>query len=194
MLRGWPSGSGVRTAPFGCDGYLDRRQGSAGSNSSAVANRRTSARSERALTFSARSLSSSWARAVNVENSLIRVGSELARFRSIACRVRRWRNRRFIATGTSGSKLVRTTARAGAIDGRLVAAPSEASLLAATAHSPPLSGCLRPARCAQGLLRAGARPLCCRHPAESTTRPRRTWTMPTAMTVPATGPTRVGRP
>jgi hypothetical protein len=34
--------------------------------------------------------------------------------------------------------------------------PSEASLLAATAHPPPLPGCLRRARWAQGLLGTGA--------------------------------------
>jgi hypothetical protein len=88
-------------AHCGCDGYFDRRQGSAGSNSSAAASRRASTRSGRALTFSARPLSSPWARTVNVEKSLVRDGSEAARFRSIARRDRRWRNRRFIATATS---------------------------------------------------------------------------------------------
>lgn len=89
------------TAPFGCDGYLDRRQGSAGSNSSAVASHRTSARSGRVLTFSARPFSSPRARSVNVAKSLVRDGSESARFRSIVRRDRRWRNRRFIAAGAS---------------------------------------------------------------------------------------------
>ena len=50
-------GAGSRLRGKRCDGYFDRRQGSAGSNSSAVANRRASARSDRALTSSARPLS-----------------------------------------------------------------------------------------------------------------------------------------